>query len=108
MQLGRLLCILDDWAKWMKKDSHRLGFPTKSSFLSSGGESSHDAFEEMINKADKHNVITVNAVVNSLPKAQRQAIYARYLKDKKPMYYEKHLELAIDNLLIMVGKRIDV
>ena len=92
----------------MKKDSHRLGFPTKSSFLSSGGESSHDAFEEMINKADKHNVITVNAVVNSLPKAQRQAIYARYLKDKKPMYYEKHLELAIDNLLIMVGKRIDV
>ena len=62
----------------------------------------------MINKADKHNVITVNAVVNSLPKAQRQAIYARYLKDKKPMYYEKHLELAIDNLLTMVGKRIDV
>jgi len=108
MQLGRLLCILDDWAKWMKKDSHRLGFPNKSSFLYSGGESSQDAFEEMINKADKHNVITVNAVVNSLPKAQRQAIYARYLKDKKPMYYEKHLELAIDNLLTMVGKRIDV
>lgn len=108
MQLGRLLCILDDWARWMKKDSHRLGFPTKSSFLSSGGESSNDAFEVMIEKADKNNVITINAVVHSLPKAQRQAIYARYLKDKKPMYYEKHLELALDNLLTMASRRIDV
>lgn len=108
MQLGRLLCILDDWAKWMKKDSHRLGFPTKSSFLSSGGESSHDAFEVMIEKADKSNVITINAVVHSLPKAQRQSIYARYLGDKKPMYYEKHLELALDNLLTMASRRIDV
>jgi len=108
MQLGRLLCILDDWAKWMKKDSHRLGFPTKSSFLSSGGESSHDAFEVMIEKADKNNVITINAVVHSLPKAQRQSIYARYLGDKKPMYYEKHLELALDNLLTMASRRIDV
>ena len=108
MQLGRLLCILDDWAKWMRKDSHRLGFPTKSSFLSSGGESSHDAFEVMIEKADKSNVITINAVVHSLPKAQRQSIYARYLGDKKPMYYEKHLELALDNLLTMASRRIDV
>ena len=108
MKLGRLLCILDDWAKWMKKDSHRLGFPTKSSFLSSGGESSHDAFEVMIEKADKSNVITINAVVHSLPKAQRQSIYARYLGEKKPMYYEKHLELALDNLLTMASRRIDV
>ena len=108
MKLGRLLCILDDWAKWMKKDSHRLGFPTKSSFLSSGGESSHDALEVMIEKADKNNVITINAVVHSLPKAQRQSIYARYLGDKKPMYYEKHLELALDNLLTMASRRIDV
>jgi hypothetical protein len=106
MEINRLLVILDDWAKWMKFDNHRLGYPSKSSFLTSGGESSHDAFKHMIEEADKENVKTMNAIINSLEPEQRKAVYARYLKEKKPMYYEVKLNLAMDNMLTMASKRI--
>ena len=90
----------------MKFDNHGLGYPTKSSFLSSGGESSHDAFEHMIGESDRQNVRTINAIINSLEDDQRKAVYARYLNEKKPMYYELKLELAMDNMLAMASRRI--
>ena len=90
----------------MRHDNHKLGYPSKSIGMSSGGASG--SFDDMYNEVEDDNVRTVDAVIHSLPKDQREAIYARYLKTKKPMYYEKHLELALDNLLTMVGRRIDV
>lgn len=106
MRINRLLDILDHWAKWMKQDNHKLGYPNKISYLRTGGESHHDAFEIMLEISDNKNVEIIDIIIHDLPSAQKQAIYARYLKDKKPMYYEKHLELAIDNLLTIADKRI--
>ena len=60
----------------------------------------------MYDEVEDDNVRTVDAVIHSLPKDQQEAIYARYLKTKKPMYYEMKLELAIDNLLTIVGRRV--
>lgn len=106
MNIDRLLELLDKWKLYMRSDNHKLGYPTKSLGMVSGGESSYDAFDEMYEDAEADNVRTVDAVIHSLPEEQKQAIYARYLKTKKPMYYELKLELAIDNLLTIVGRRI--
>lgn len=106
MRIERLMVLLEDWSTWMKHDTHRLGYPSKSLGIASGGESS-EAFDDMVGEADSKNTKTINAIINSLPREQREAIYARWLKSKKPMYYELKLELAIDNLLSIASRRID-
>lgn len=106
MRIERLMDILEDWSRWMRSDDHGLGYPKKSPFLQSGGESTEGAFEDMLDKMDLKLVITIDAIIESLPKDQRRAIFARFLKSKKPMYYEKHLELAMDNLLTIASRRI--
>ena len=86
--------------------NNRLGYPNKTSYLSSGGESTSDVFEEMLGEADNNNVKIVNACIDSLPKEQKKAIYYRWLKGNKPIFYERNLDLAMDNLLTIVGRRI--
>lgn len=104
MEMNRLLELLDKWKLYMRSDNHRLGYPSKSIGISSGGASG--SFDDMYDEVEDDNVRTVDAVIHSLPKDQQQAIYARYLKTKKPLYYEIKLEMAIDNLLTIVGRRI--
>ena len=104
MEMNRLLELLDKWKLYMRSDNHKLGYPSKSIGMSSGGASG--SFDDMYDEVEDDNVRTVDAVIHSLPKDQQEAIYARYLKTKKPMYYEMKLELAIDNLLTIVGRRV--
>ena len=102
--MNRLLELLDKWKLYMRSDNHRLGYPSKSIGMSSGGASG--SFDDMYDEVEYDNVRTVDAVIHSLPKDQQKAVYARYLKTKKPLYYELKLEMAIDNLLTIVGRRI--
>ena len=60
MRIARLMNILEDWAMWMKKDSHRLGYPSKTSYFSTGGESTAEVFEDMVSKSDMENVKIVD------------------------------------------------
>ena len=60
IHIDRLMQILDDWALYMKSDNHRLGYPSKSVGLSSGGESTVDSFDEMIDIQDLSNVHVVD------------------------------------------------
>ena len=53
MTIERLMALLEDWSLWMKHDSHRLGYPSKSLGISGGHDSSHDAFEFMVDESDK-------------------------------------------------------
>lgn len=106
MRLNRLLQILDDWSRWMRVDSHQLNFPNKSILLSTGGTSSLDEFEHMLEVADNNNVKIVDALIDSLPKNQKRAIYSEYLRMKKTTFHERDLSLAIDNLLTWADKRI--
>jgi len=106
MTLKRLLEILEDWKRWMKSDNHKLGYPNKVSYMSSGNESTSEVFEEMVDQADNKNVQTINAIINSLPKEQREAVYYVWLQCKKPMYWELKYDLALDNMLTLAGKRI--
>lgn len=106
MMLERLEVLLEDWALYMKHDDHNLGYPKQSIVLSSGGESSHDVFEHMIQEADSENVKIVDACIHSLPFLQKKAIYAQWLKEKKDRFHERDYSLALDNLLTIVGRRI--
>ena len=106
MRISRLNDILEDWVRWHKTDNHKLGYPSKVSYLSTGGYSAN-VFDDMMEVADNNNVKTLDAVIQSLPLEQRQAIYAKYLGDKKPIFYEMKLELAMENLLTIAGRRIN-
>jgi len=108
LSMDRLLCICEDWALYMKAhDSHKLGFPKKAIGFSSGGESTADAFEDMVSAQDLKNVHTIDSIIHSLPKEQQEAIYTRFLKTRKPFAYEFKLELAMDNLMTIGGRRIN-
>jgi hypothetical protein len=107
ISMERLLSILEDWALWMKSDNHKLGYPSKSIGMSSGGESTSDAFEEMCSAQDMSNVRTIHAIVHSLPKEQQSAIYAKYLGAKPPLAFYWQLDMAYDNLLTIASRRIN-
>ena len=105
MKISRLNDIIQDWVRWHKVDNHKLGYPSKVNYLSTGGYSAN-VFDDMVNAADTQNVKTLDAIIHSLPKDQRQAIYARYLGEKKPIFYEVKLNDAMDNLLTIASRRI--
>ena len=107
ISMERLLSILEDWARWMKSDNHKLGYPSKSIGMSSGGESTSEAFEEMCSAQDMSNVRTIDAIIHSLDSSQQQAIYAKYLGAKPPLAFYWQLEMAYDNLLTIAGRRIN-
>ena len=48
LNADRLLEIIENWSIWMKKPTHKLGFPSKSLVMMSGGASTSDSFEELI------------------------------------------------------------
>ena len=75
--------------------------------MSSGGESTSDAFEEMCSAQDMSNIRTIHAIVHSLEQGQQDAIYAKYLDAKKPLAYEWNMDMAYDNLLVIAGRRIN-
>ena len=105
MRIHRLMDIIEDWVRWHKVDNHKLGYPTKVSYMSTGSYSAN-AFDDMLDVSDNKNVKTLDAIIQSLPIEQRQAVYARYLGDKQPMYYELKLDLAMENLLDIASRRI--
>jgi len=106
MKISRLNDIIEDWVRWHKVDNNKLGYPSKVSYLSTGGYSAN-IFDDMVNAADTQNVKTLDAIIHSLPKDQRQAIYARYLGEKEPIFFEVKFNLAMGNLLDIASRRIE-
>lgn len=106
MTLDELLELLDDWSKWMQYDDHGLGYPKRSIGLSSGGSSNSDTFDHMVEDLDNSRIRTLNALIHSLDTQEQNALYARYLKTKKPLYYELKLQLALQHLLTKVEQRL--
>lgn len=97
---------MDAWARSMRHEDSGLGYPKKSIMMSSGGN--YTSFEDMIEESDGKVIETIDAVIGSLDQDQRDAVWARWLNTKKPMYYELKLSHAIDNLLTIVGRRLGI
>lgn len=105
LPISRILYLLDAWAKWMRFDNHRLGFPSKSIMMSTGG-SSENVFEEMVDESDKRNVIILDAIITGLPVEQREAIYFKHLGAKEPFASEFKYQDALESLDKLASKRI--
>jgi len=106
MEIQRLQVLLDDWAKWMHHWDPGLGYPKKSIGMSTGGSSSEDTFDHIVEESEKDAIRAVDALIHSLHNEERKAIYHRYLKTEKPFYYELKLQTAFEKLLILCEQRI--
>jgi len=68
---------LGQWARWMRHSSNRLGYPSRSIGLASGGASEH--FDDLVERADHKTVRAVDAAIRSLPLDQQAAIHHVWL-----------------------------
>lgn len=68
---------LTAWAEWQRSDNLRLGYPSKSLMLSSGGGSS--TFEDMIDTLDNSIAQAVEAILEGLSISQRMAVHHYHL-----------------------------
>ena len=110
MTLDELKHLLELWVRYMRSDKAEiaeLGYPKKSAFLSSGGESTNEVFEDMFHASEIRKVEVLHAVIHSLDSEQQKAIYHFHLKTKEPLYAMIKYQNAIDNLLTIVGRRLD-
>ena len=105
MNYDLFLDYMDSWARWMKSSDHKLGYPQRSIGMSG---SSSTTFDDMIEEADSEIIRTINSCMDSLKPEEISAIWARYLKTKKPMYYELKLERGLEKLKEMVDIRIEM
>lgn len=72
--------LLENWAEWMQCPSHKLGYPSQSLCISSGGASGVDEFEIMCDGADISCAISLDSIIDSLSMPQRIAINHQWLK----------------------------
>jgi hypothetical protein len=100
-----LISWLTLWSRWMQINEEKTGYPKKSLVLSCGGASSVDAFEIMADESDLKVLEEIDAIIDSLLKSQKQAIYANYLKEQQPDNYEHEFEMAMDNILTIATRR---
>jgi hypothetical protein len=105
MHYDLFLDYMGMWSRWMKSEDHKLGYPQRSIGMSG---SSSTSFDDMIEEADSEIIRTINSCMDSLTPEEVNAIWARYLGTKRPMYYELKLQVALDKLLDMVSSRIQI
>ncbi len=105
LSISRIMYLLDSWSKWMRYDNHKLGYPSKSILISSGG-SSQNAFEEMVEESDKRNVLIMDAIINSLSTEQKKAVYFKHLRGKEPFASEFKYQEALESIMKLASKRI--
>ena len=70
---------LENWAKWHRQSSNKLGYPTKAMVALGGGQSVEGVFDEMCADVDKCAAEVIEAIVIGLAKDQQSAIYHHWL-----------------------------
>jgi hypothetical protein len=106
MTQDRLEWHLENWATWMKRESNRLGYPSKALCFSSGGSSGADEFQIMCDDSDTRSASIVDKVIDSISSPQRTAINHHWLQVKH--HYPTHeldLELAYESIIKILDKR---
>jgi len=108
MNLEYLEYLLSLWARWMRHDDLGLGYPKRSLGMSSGGASTEDSFDELFEGSEREKVRSLDTIINSLEEGQKKSIYHVYLGSKPPSLQDYKFQLAMDNLLTLATKRIDL
>ena len=105
MTMERLQDLLKEWAKSLKHEgSSKLGFPSRSLGMSTGGNST--SFDEMYDSMQNDHIRTIQAIIDSLPERQQNAVYHKYTGSKAEVLQDYHMTMAYDNLLVIASRRI--
>jgi len=104
--LERLDWLLGNWSDYMQQPSSKLGYPSKSLCMSSGGASGEDEFEIMCDEVDTKCAQAMDSIIDSISQPQRTAINHVWLKvshhyPTQSMDYEE----AIESILKLAHKR---
>ena len=106
MHIDRLEFHLENWADFMRKPTHKLGFPSKSLCISESSGSSDDEFEIMCEDMDMTSAIKIDSMIDSLKPPQRVAINHQWLKCSH-VYPTQDMDYsdAVEALLLLADKR---
>jgi hypothetical protein len=106
MTNDRLMWQLENWRDWMQRDTHKLGYPSKSACMSSGGASGEDEFDVMCDECDSRCADVLDKIIDSISMAQRTAVNHAWLKvsNHYPTQELDYLE-AIENISRLADKR---
>ena len=105
MTMERLQDLLKVWSRSLKHSGNsRLGFPSRSLGMSTGGNST--SFDEMYDSMQSDHIRTIQAIIDSLPERQQNAVYHKYTGSKSEVLQDYHMTMAYDNLLVIASRRI--
>ena len=105
MTMERLQDLLKAWSRSLKHSgSSRLGFPSRSLGMSTGGNST--SFDEMYESMETDHIKTIQAIIDSLPERQQNAVYHKYTGSRAEVLQDYHMNMAYDNLLNIATRRI--
>lgn len=99
-----LMRHMANWADYMKQPTHRLGYPSKSLCISSGGASGEDEFDIMCEEVDIRCAQIMDGIIDSISMPQRVAVNHVWLHVKH--CYPTH-ELDYEEALEHIGKLAD-
>ena len=105
MTMERLQDLLKAWSRSLKHSGNsRLGFPSRSLGMSTGGNST--SFDEMYESMETDHIKTIQAIIDSLPERQQNAVYHKYTGSRAEVLQDYHMNMAYDNLLNIATRRI--
>ncbi len=101
-----LMRHMANWADYMKVPTHRLGYPSKSLCISSGGASGEDEFDIMCEEVDIRCAQIMDGIIDSISMPQRVAVNHVWLHVKH-CYPTQILDLeeAYENISKLADKR---
>ena len=73
--LQRVKDALDIWAEWMQQDDTKLGYPSKSSVIVSGGNSWGNFCEDHEYEVEATMARAVDAILDCMPLNQKDAVF---------------------------------
>lgn len=69
-----LMRHMANWADYMKVPTHKLGYPSKSLCMATGGGSSDDEFDHMCSEVDIRCAQIMDGIIDSISQPQRVAV----------------------------------
>jgi hypothetical protein len=102
----RLAWHLGNWADYMKQPSSKLGYPSKSLCIASGGASGDDEFDIMCDEVDAQCAQAIDSIIDSITLPQRTAINHQWLNvaHHYPTQELDYVE-ALENIIRLANKR---
>lgn len=101
-----LMRHMANWADYMKQPTHKLGYPSKSLCISSGGGSSDEEFNILCDEVDIRCAQIMEGIIDSISLPQRVAVNHVWLQVKH-CYPTQELDLneAYANINRLAEKR---